>query len=331
VSGKGVEVAALSAMVRFFLEARTWDSESPAEVLAQTHALVRRRLPGASFASVFIGFVSDGVLRWSNAGQAPPVVLRAGAAPEELMATGLPLGIEEEPSYGDRTTRLGPGDVLFAHTDGLTEARRDGRFFGEERLPALLAEHGLALAPAALVARVREELEAWAPRLDDDVVVLAARAVDAVVEVRAERADDPAGRALWEEYLELVRARLGTDFVASEAIFGTDEAFDPPDGAWIVVYEDGRPVACGGLREVGAGVVELKRMFVTARARGRGHGRRVLVELEARARARGARRARLLTTEALGEARRLYASAGYRIAAEELVGARRDLWLEKEL
>ena len=34
VSGKGLEVAALSAMVRFFVEARTWDSERPAEVPA---------------------------------------------------------------------------------------------------------------------------------------------------------------------------------------------------------------------------------------------------------------------------------------------------------
>ena len=42
VTGKGLEVAALSAMVRFFVEARTWDSERPGEVLAQTDRLLRR-------------------------------------------------------------------------------------------------------------------------------------------------------------------------------------------------------------------------------------------------------------------------------------------------
>ena len=45
VSGKGIEVAAASAMVRFFVEARTWDSHDPAAVLAQTNAILRRRLP----------------------------------------------------------------------------------------------------------------------------------------------------------------------------------------------------------------------------------------------------------------------------------------------
>jgi hypothetical protein len=40
VTGKGLEVAALSAMVRFFVEARTWDSESPGDVLAQTDRLL---------------------------------------------------------------------------------------------------------------------------------------------------------------------------------------------------------------------------------------------------------------------------------------------------
>jgi serine phosphatase RsbU (regulator of sigma subunit) len=65
--------------------------------------------------------------------------------------------------------------VLFAATDGLLEARRDGAFFGQDRLPAILAAEGRRLAPRDLVARVRSELEAWAPSLDDDVVVLALR------------------------------------------------------------------------------------------------------------------------------------------------------------
>ena len=46
VAGKGVETAALSAMVRFFVEARSWDETSPATVLAQTNAMLGGRLPG---------------------------------------------------------------------------------------------------------------------------------------------------------------------------------------------------------------------------------------------------------------------------------------------
>jgi phosphoserine phosphatase RsbU/P len=174
VSGKGLEVAALSSMVRFFVEARTWDSERPAEVLAQTDRLLRGRLPGSSFVAVFMGVISDERLRWANAGHAPPVLM--GPSGERVLsATGVPLGVEDEPRYEEREDPFGPGDLLFAATDGLIEARRDGVLFGDERLREILAEHGARLGPDELVATVRREVGVWCPDLDDDLVLLALR------------------------------------------------------------------------------------------------------------------------------------------------------------
>lgn len=143
-----------------------------------------------------------------------------------------------------------------------------------------------------------------------------------MIEVRAEPADGPAARALWEEYMALTRTRLGEDFEPTEEIFGDPADFD----TWLVLYEDGEAVACGGLR-----ADEIKRMFVTASARGRGHGRRLLAELEALATKAGHRRVRLLTTEVLVEARALYASAGYVEASRSRIEDRTDYWLEKRL
>ena len=146
-----------------------------------------------------------------------------------------------------------------------------------------------------------------------------------MIELRREAPDGPAARALWEEYMALTRERLGDDFRPTEDIFGSDEDFD----AWLVLYEDGEPVACGGLREIAAGTAEIKRMFVTAGARGRGHGRRLLAELEALAAAGGHTRIRLLTTEVLVEARALYASVGYAVVSSFRIDGRTDYWLEK--
>jgi GNAT superfamily N-acetyltransferase len=148
-----------------------------------------------------------------------------------------------------------------------------------------------------------------------------------VIEARREVADGPAARALWDEYMALTRERLGEDFQPTEEIFGSTDDFD----TWLVLYEDGEPVACGGLRELEPGIAEIKRMFVTARARGRGHGRRLLGELEAIAAQAGHRRIRLLTTEALVEARELYASAGYAVTTQFRIEDRTDFWLEKTL
>ncbi len=174
VSGKGLEVAALSAMVRFFVEARTWDSESPAAVLDQTATLLRHRLPSASFVSAFMGVIGDGRLRWANAGHGGALVLRADGGERALPATGMPLGVEEG-TWTEEEIEFGSGDVLFAATDGLAEARRDGVFFGTARLPEVLAEHGRRLGPEALVKHVREAVADWSPELADDIVNLSLR------------------------------------------------------------------------------------------------------------------------------------------------------------
>jgi GAF domain-containing protein len=174
VSGKGLEVAALSSMVRFFVEARTWDSEAPGEVLAQTAALLRHRLPSASFVSAFMAVIAGGCLRYANAGHGSTLLLAAGGGRRALSATGLPLGVGDG-GWREEELPFEIGDVLFCATDGLAEARRGGQFFGEARLPTLLDEHARRLGPEALVALVRREVEAWAPELDDDVVILAVR------------------------------------------------------------------------------------------------------------------------------------------------------------
>ena len=176
VSGKGLEVAAASAMVRFFVEARAWDSEHPAEVLAQANRILRMRLRSGGFATAFLAMVSEGRVRYCNAGHPPPCLLRADGGAESLEGRGLPLGIEEDGRHEERELEIGLGDVLFAATDGLLETRREGAFFSDARLPGLLSEFGRTEPPQAFVERVFAAAQEWAPVLHDDVVVLALRA-----------------------------------------------------------------------------------------------------------------------------------------------------------
>lgn len=152
------------------------------------------------------------------------------------------------------------------------------------------------------------------------------------VQLRTEAPDGPTARALFAEYLALVSERLGRGFVPSERIFATEDAFTGGGSAWLVAYEDGRPVGCGGLRTLSPGVGEIKRMFVSAGARGRGHGRRLLRELESRAAEHGHRSVRLLTTDVLREALALYEAEGYRVVGRvEHLRAPVEIWLEKAL
>jgi GNAT superfamily N-acetyltransferase len=95
--------------------------------------------------------------------------------------------------------------------------------------------------------------------------------------------------------------------------------FEPPAGAFFVGYLDGRPVASGAWRrrrdvlvEGRDETAEIKRMYVSASARGLGLARALLAHLEQSARAAGAEVMVLETGLAQPEAIALYESSGYR-------------------
>jgi ribosomal protein S18 acetylase RimI-like enzyme len=131
-----------------------------------------------------------------------------------------------------------------------------------------------------------------------------------MVEVRRVRGDDPEARALVAAMEAWIGERFGPQSPdRTSTVVGEEMA--PPDGAFVVLYEDGQPVAGGGLRRLDEDVAEIKRMFVEPAARGRGHGRRVLSELEAVAAELGYRRLRLDTAQSMTTAIALYRSAGF--------------------
>ena len=174
VAGKGVENAALSAMVRFFVEARSWDMRSPAAVLEQANAMLMGRLPPDTFVTAFYGVLSPGLLLWAGAGHLPPIHV-SGPCVRTLEPHGLPLGIERSPGYGESELELAPGDLVFAFTDGLVEARRGRETYGTRRLATIVGSLAQSLAPEDLVSAVHDEITDWSGGLGDDAVALALR------------------------------------------------------------------------------------------------------------------------------------------------------------
>ena len=126
----------------------------------------------------------------------------------------------------------------------------------------------------------------------------------------AEPFDHPDVRALTDAQQEEMRGLYG-----GEADIGpTREAamFVEPDGVFLVVRgDDGAAVACGGIARFDTDRAELKRMYVVPAARGRGLGRRILVELENAARRLGYTAVILETGDRQPAALGLYESSGY--------------------
>ncbi|NBE81857.1 GNAT family N-acetyltransferase [Micromonospora rubida] len=132
------------------------------------------------------------------------------------------------------------------------------------------------------------------------------------IEIRAARFDSPESQRLVRAAL----ADLGQRYGGSGDDTPVDAVeFEPPGGAFLVAYLAGEPVGCGGWRSHGdAGdTAELKRMYTSPVARGRGVARAVLVAVELSAREQGRKRLILECGDKQPEAIAMYTSAGYEL------------------
>jgi GNAT superfamily N-acetyltransferase len=130
-------------------------------------------------------------------------------------------------------------------------------------------------------------------------------------EIRVERADGPAGRALLAAYIADATTRIG-EWDETRTPPAGAEAMAPPGGAFLVAYLAGEPVGCAGLVRLDERTGEVKRMYIARAARRCGLARELLAGLEEAARAAGYSRVRLDTSAGQPEAKALYEAAGYR-------------------
>jgi len=80
--------------------------------------------PSPTFAAVLVAKIDLvwGVLSYAAAGVEGGLVFGDRAPHVHLEATGPLLGIEQRPTFEERTMSFRPGDTLIAYTDGVTEA-----------------------------------------------------------------------------------------------------------------------------------------------------------------------------------------------------------------
>jgi sigma-B regulation protein RsbU (phosphoserine phosphatase) len=144
VAGKGPPAALLAAAVQSNFAAQAPVTTDPADTMARVNKALLRRAIEARFATMFYGVVfPDGSLRYCNAGQEPPLVIRrSGIA--WLDEGGPVLGLLTIATYRSGGIQLEPGDLVVVCSDGVTEARnQEGEEFGRERLvDALARTHG---------------------------------------------------------------------------------------------------------------------------------------------------------------------------------------------
>ncbi|MEU5903818.1 SpoIIE family protein phosphatase [Micromonospora sp. NPDC047467] len=138
VSGKGVQAAAVTGLVRDVIRVLVGDGKPLPEALARLNETLVERGGGryCTLALAAVGVGDGGQLDVSLhlAGHDRPVLL-AGAGGARFVGTGgTALGLLDTIISPTAEITLAPGDSLIFYTDGVTERRRGRELFGTDRL-----------------------------------------------------------------------------------------------------------------------------------------------------------------------------------------------------
>jgi anti-sigma regulatory factor (Ser/Thr protein kinase) len=217
VAGHGVHAASQMAALRHAVRAYAHEGFTPAQVARR----IDRHFQGEFATLLYLVFdPSAGELQFANAGHLPPLMVSPeGEARFLSESLSLPLGLEQEVLFEERTVEFPPGSTVLAYTDGLVERRTERIDMQLERLRTAVA--GTVLGAGAVCDRA---LAAFPADGSDDVALLAFQAAPVpshAFEVPPEPTALAGARARLRDWL----AGIGVEAdVAHDLVLAADEA-----------------------------------------------------------------------------------------------------------
>jgi PAS domain S-box-containing protein len=172
VTGKGIEAAALTSLVRHSVRTAARFDPRPAAILRLLNEILVEQ-PRLAPVTLVCGLIDSNRLTVAAAGHPAPLLKRGGAV-SEIGPTGILLGVAPGQTFLEETTELQPGDTVLLYTDGVTDTPGTHERFGPERLAAILAD--APDAPVRVLARIEAALrEFQAGTAIDDRAMLVLR------------------------------------------------------------------------------------------------------------------------------------------------------------
>lgn len=179
VSGKGVQAAAVTGLVRDVIRVLVGDGKPLPEVLGRLNETLVER-GGGRYCTLALAAVGPGEgdeldVSLHLAGHDRPVLLHGGGGTGFVGTGGTALGLLDAIATPTAEIALKPGDALIFYTDGVTERRRGRELFGTDRLRESAAPLA-GYSADVIAARLRATAIAFSvepPR--DDIAVLVLR------------------------------------------------------------------------------------------------------------------------------------------------------------
>ena len=176
VSGKGIEAAVDTALIKYSLRTLYSHERDPGTMLKRFSEVYDKSAENPeAFVVMFLASIDlvDGTVRYASAGHEPAWAI-VGQDVARLPPTGPIVGVVSGARYETRELHLRHGDALVISTDGVTESRdRRGKLLGADAVTTWLASaNGDAQKIAdTLVRRIRRRSTA----INDDLAILVVR------------------------------------------------------------------------------------------------------------------------------------------------------------
>lgn len=175
VAGKGLPAALMMSNFQAALKSAAAKHLMPNDLCAQLNQLMCGNIPINKFISCFYGLLDTRrrLLRFTNAGHNPPLLVHSNARVTRLEAGGRVLGALTGSIYEQREIQMGSGDRLVLFTDGVTEVRNtSGEEFGEERLRELIVREHARTAASLQSTIMSKVTEFCGDQFDDDAALM---------------------------------------------------------------------------------------------------------------------------------------------------------------
>lgn len=184
VSGKGIPAALFMVVAKTLLKDNLQLGYSLKETMERVNSRLCENNEAGMFVTAFAACLDlkSGKMEYVNAGHNPPLVRKESETTEAALRwltepSGFVMAGMENLQYETGIIQLEEGDLLFAYTDGVTEAQsEDQELFGEERLFLALREKaGLGFSAQEIVESVSGKVADFVKEAEpsDDVTMFA--------------------------------------------------------------------------------------------------------------------------------------------------------------
>jgi phosphoserine phosphatase RsbU/P len=175
VAGKGLPAALLMSNMQASVRGLAQGSSSPASMCRKLNRLVLTNTRSERLTTFFYGILDSarGLLRYCNAGNIPPFLVRKDGTVRRLSEGGIVFGVSSDKHYEEAEAAFGAEDRLVLLTDGITEGMNShNEEFGEQRIIDLLNRHR-DLTGAEIQKKLLQAVDAFAvDGLRDDATLV---------------------------------------------------------------------------------------------------------------------------------------------------------------